>query len=60
MELWNVPPSEVILEGLKHSRCQAEMAENQGNATDLAEAYYILAKYCYEWKNVIPGNSLIF
>lgn len=60
MELWNVPPSELIWEGLKHAKLQTEFAENQGTATDLAEAYYILAKYCYEWKSFIPGTSLIF
>lgn len=58
MELWNVLPNELIREGLKHARHQAEIAENQMTATDLAESYYILAKYCHKWKSVIPGNFL--
>ncbi|KAI9558578.1 hypothetical protein GHT06_015366 [Daphnia sinensis] len=57
VELWNVQPREVIQAGLKHAERQAQIAEMQGNNSDMAEAYFILAKYFSEWKNVMPGEE---
>lgn len=56
IELWNVPSTEMISLGLAHARRQAELAESNG--TDLAESFYVLAKYCYDWKSVLSGRIL--
>ena len=60
VELWGVEPKEMILAGLQHARHQSNLAESQENGDDLGEAYLILAKYCYEWKSALPGNTLCF
>lgn len=59
VELWNVQPREIIQTGLKHAERQAQIAEMQGIKPDMAEAYFIFAKYFSEWKNVISGKNLI-
>lgn len=56
-ELWGVQPNELVHKGLKHARLQTEIAENQANTSCLATAYFFLAKYCYEWRNVLSGNE---
>lgn len=59
VELWNVQPSKIIQVGLKHAERQAQIAERQGISADVAEAYFILAKYISEWKNAMSGTSSI-
>lgn len=56
IELWNVPTTEMISSGIFHARRQAELAEGLTSDADRAEAYYVLAKYCYDWKSIISGN----
>uniref|UniRef100_A0A0P6IJU2 non-specific serine/threonine protein kinase n=1 Tax=Daphnia magna TaxID=35525 RepID=A0A0P6IJU2_9CRUS len=57
VELWNVQPREIIQTGLKHAERQAQIAEMQGIKPDMAEAYFIFAKYFSEWKNVISDEE---
>lgn len=54
---WNVEPREIMKEGLQHAERQAKLAEIQGDAFKMAEAYLILAKYLHKWKINISGKT---